>query len=131
MKASDLMVGDWVWNEFNKKAEKVSSVMDNLIMLDYNDCYNPEEPIDEIEPIPLTVEILEKNGFDVSDGEVMEFRFTEGSQTYKFFIKQMYDRNGKRHGFSSYAFNVLSIIDYVHELQHAFRICGIPKEIVP
>ena len=64
MKASDLMVGDWVWNEFNKKAEKVSSIMDNLIMLDYNDCYNPEEPIDEIEPIPLTVEILEKNGFD-------------------------------------------------------------------
>jgi hypothetical protein len=82
-----------------------------------------------LQPIPLTFEILEKNGFDVSDKEVMQYHFEEDGEKYHFSLRQMYDKDGTPHGYSFYAFNVLTLLDYVHELQHALRLCGIDKEI--
>ena len=84
-----------------------------------------------IEAVPLTTEILEKNGFDTSDPEVKQYHFTEDGQSYHFSLRQMYNqKDNKPNGYSFYAFSVLTIIKYVHQLQHALRLCGIEKEIV-
>ena len=62
-KPQDLMIGDWVYNTHNRKPEQVCEVRERMVMLDYNDLYD----YDEIEPIPLTSEILEQNGFVTKD----------------------------------------------------------------
>lgn len=91
-----------------------------------------------LEPIPLTPEILEKNGFveDKSVGyceryiwadsmrlpqTVVEFSFgDDGATMLNCWIKL---NDGE---------NNIHICDpsYVHQLQHALRLCGIEKEII-
>ena len=136
MKANELMIGDWVcvnglnaqvfelaYNQTEK--ELTTGILDTQGEVYY--CY---EGYDHVEPIPLTTEILENNGFDISDGEVMRYNFEEDGQSYHFSLRQMYNqKDNKPNGYSFYAFNVLTIIDYVHELQHALKLCGIEKEI--
>ena len=68
-----------------------------------------------IEPIPLTAEILEKNGF-VLDGE---------SWWYKDFRIVLSSSKGV-----SLVCGRQIKFCYVHELQHALRLCGIDKEII-
>ena len=124
MKATKLMVGDWVLD--GKKPAQITGIMcDDL----FETTLSPNVGGECISPIPLTPEILGQNGFDVSDKEVVRYYFKEDGEDYHFSLRQMYDKDGKPHGYSFYAFNVLSIIDYVHELQHAMRLCGIEKEI--
>ena len=62
MKAKELMIGDWVRNDFNQ-VEKVFELRETQAMLSYNDLYD----YDDLEPIPLTGEILENNGFREDD----------------------------------------------------------------
>ena len=111
------MIGDWVQvqSELNRY-KRIRSTFDMDITLLY-------------EPIPLTTEILEKNGFDISDPEVKQYHFEEDGQRYHFSLRQMYNKDNKPDGYSFFAFSVLTIIDYVHQLQHAFKLCGIDKEI--
>ena len=59
IKAEELMIGDWVYNTHNRQPEQVCEIRERMVMLDYNDLYD----YDEIEPIPLNDEILQKNGF--------------------------------------------------------------------
>ena len=56
MKATDLMIGDWVYNSYRKMNVKWS----------YSEMFCPNDiPVigRDLEPIKLTPEILEKNGF--------------------------------------------------------------------
>lgn len=126
MKITDLMIGDWVIIDhptIGKQAERVIHLEEDCLMT--NDTYTTLD----VEPVLLTAEILEKNGFDVSDGEVMRYNFEEDGQSFHFSLRQMYDKEDKPNGYSFYAFNVLTIIDFVHELQHALKLCGIGKTI--
>lgn len=127
MKFEDLQVGDWVLiHEPECKGHRIDYIceMDEEVGAD-GELYS----IDDIRPIPLTQEILGRNGFDVSDKEVMQYHFEEDGEKYHFSLRQMYDKDGKPHGFSFNAFNVLTLIDYVHQLQHALRLCGIEHDI--
>lgn len=65
MDAKELMIGDWVMNTHNRKPEQVYEIRERMVMLDYNDLYD----YDEIEPIPLTEEILKANGYEEHVGE--------------------------------------------------------------
>lgn len=126
MKEKELMIGDYI--QVNGEVCKIISVsyFDIGISDSKEDFYN--EHIDNIKPIPLTPEILERNGF----------------------VKQAYDgwliseNNGRRLiEYHTDSFDGLLIINYaeepypkisiklmyVHELQHALRLCGINKEI--
>ena len=60
MKAKELMIGDWVYNTHNRKPEQVCDIRERMVMLAYNDLYD----YDEIEPIPLTEEMLKANGYE-------------------------------------------------------------------
>ena len=137
MKANELMIGDLI-NAFGV-VRKVTSINrleqpedDGLLTTMVPGCEFPDSNLSfrpyYAQPIPLTTEILEKNGFD-GDREVMQYYFEEDGQRYHFSLRQMYDKDGIPHGYSFFAFNVLTILDYVHELQHALRLCGIEKTI--
>lgn len=74
----------------------------------------------DIQPIPLSPEILTKNGFTL----------TKSGDFYKL-IDSNYDwsveisNNDNRIGYVSGDGNVTKRFNYVHELQHALRLCGL------
>lgn len=113
MKSTELQIRDWVISNRRGKNEIVKVISidggTSYCWLDA-DCYSGLIACEDIQPIPLTAEILEKNGFkynifdrwmnsryDVAISEKDEFLF-------------IWDRIQ---------------LDYVHELQHALRLCGL------
>lgn len=76
--------------------------------------------IELIEPVPLTPEILEKNGFKnmgfFGKCEVENWKILCDTKNVAIIHKEHTD--------------IDIPIEYVHELQHALRLCGIDKEIV-
>ena len=74
---------------------------------------------EHIKPIPITPEILEKNGFgEYEYNEVYGDEIEVEVSLYEWPIDE-----GSCPGFSTH-------LHYVHELQHALRLCGIEKEVV-
>ena len=78
---------------------------------------------DQLQPIPLTPEILKKNGFelqrDKSELGILD-TYWLGSELGTFRIHRLNNRD--------YQFGLAKIRN-VHELQHALRLCRIEKEI--
>jgi hypothetical protein len=90
----------------------------------------------QFEPIPLTPEILEKNGFEYESKNVISASLNWDKVT----IEYMYCK-GLRcsfdiiHGYLMFNSNIdmrniQMVVTYVHELQHILRLCKIDKEIV-
>ena len=73
-----------------------------------------------LEPISITPEILEKNGFEEFDG----WRILDMDDVEIRWIGTILEISG------SYGNIELPNVQCVHELQHALRLCGIDKEIV-
>ena len=73
--------------------------------------------IENIEPIPITIEILTKNGF-LPFGEDYYYEAKERNSTFK-----LYRQYGSRWYIT--VCGVCQYIYYVHELQHALRLCGL------
>lgn len=121
MDVRDLMIGNYV--QVNGEVCKIISVsfFDIGISDSKEDFY--QEHIDNIEPIPLTPEILVKNGFelqrDKSELGTLD-TYWLGSELGAFRIHNL---NNDWWQFG------LAKIRNVHELQHAMRLCGIEKEI--
>jgi hypothetical protein len=107
MKAKELMIGDWV---------DYRGICNRIAPADF--CHF--EWIDKIRPIPLTPEILEKNGFrlDTYSGEFMSGKWWTRND---FVIHESMNDSIGKNNFS---------YKYVHQLQHALRLCGIEKEII-
>ena len=134
MKANELMIGDWVnlskgnWSE-NRQVEliDIEMIADSVYLA---------------KPIPLTPEILEKNGFKF-----------DGSGQRSMMLMTPYGESGTRWnlyvGLKHKTIDVFSAPPvekspgwrksnkiylevcgcYLHELQHALRLCGIDLEI--
>lgn len=120
MKPNELMVGDWVQNTFmgNKVPCKVVGISTD-ITIEYQNRTRKYEALKEVEPIPLTAEILEKNGFDVmvcNDGVKLFAYESVCIKEYKGLFTFKISDCRKR-------------INYVHELQHALKLCGIDIDI--
>lgn len=135
MRPEELMIGDWFQNPLGFPYKVKSIKCYNADKEDehyevYGANKSAEASFDVInaEPIPLTPEILEKNGFEqygwtgwwleddyynvnaheISDSIwVVRYECTEMNTPY-----------------------TQATIGYIHELQHALRLCGIEKEIV-
>lgn len=128
LEPDNLMKGDWVRNDLGED-QQIVEIREDLVMLAYNDFYD----YDEIEPIQLTEEILKKNGFSKING------------FYRKVVNEGYDSwiievDGLEMGFG-----YLDIehtcddigqggidhlkIRYIHELQHAFKLCGVKKKL--
>lgn len=106
MKSNELMLGDLIYNSYHKKN----------IKWDYSEmfCPNGKHVIGrDLEPIPLTEEILRLNGFEKS--------YTENKNAH-------YSRSGvgltlNLALYTTTIIGKLVIIKHVHELQHALRLC--------
>lgn len=79
-----------------------------------------------LEPIPLTSEILEKNGFKhyITEENSDDFDNREGDLYYCL--------NKTADGYMScidvaHSFTISGLIKYVHELQHILRLCGLDE----
>ena len=120
MKANELMIGDWVQGYLPDTFSTIVGVLNaGMVAIRAKGAYI-ELSIDDIQPIPLTAEILEKNGWKYN-----ELPFIQGWEQFGLLLYA---------GGESYRINcgnnVAMKIDSVHELQHALRLCGIDKEIV-
>lgn len=143
MKVEELMIGDWV---------RIANVESNLAM--YRDArvrvceiykFNDYEKInvrvggntykvevsEELEPIPLTPDILEKNGFRVVyEGELHTSYFQDIDRFHaeiKVDKVGIYQHLSMRDGLG----DIVEVVEckYVHQLQHILRFLGIQKDI--
>ena len=141
MEARELMIGDWVMRgNFAHEPMQVYSIRPdiNTVHMDFGGM-GVAARIDQINPIPLTPEILEKNGFVKFD--------TNSAEDYLYVpdlspcFAYGYFPNGVKKGWIIQISNDYLIVSYrrcslhmeihfVHELQHAIRLCEIEKEIV-
>ena len=119
MKANELMIGDWVCctDPTPFKIEAIT-IIDFPEYVTGNDGFDVE--IADLQPIPLTAEILEKNGFTKELYDGVHYRYGIVIDGIGFSV--CYVRS---------VFQWLGPLDfhYVHELQHALRLCGVEKEI--
>lgn len=125
LNCKSLMIGDWVVNtEFGKnKIDKIETLEPRRVWLEHGKTY---VPIEYIEPIPLTIEILEKNGFvkDEKDDNMYYWNWSVIDDCIS------YDKEtSKVRIFYVSGLTFVKIVLYVHELQHALRLCEIKKEI--
>ena len=125
MKAEELMIGDWVYNTHNRQPEQVCEIREHMVMLAYNDLYD----YDEIEPIPLNDEILQKNGFRrvgerwglgdelnsyyFGNGQDIDIHLPTNSDKYMLVIRD--------HVSPDPDYQLISRLKYVHKLQHALK----------
>lgn len=129
MKPEQLMIGDYIL--FSKDIYKIEEISKkgwaHLIYNDGSKCrvaLSSDYILGELTPVPLTAEILKKNGFelqrDKSELGTLD-TYWLGSELGAFRIHKL--NNG------DYQFGLAKIRN-VHELQHALRLCGIDKEII-
>lgn len=87
---------------------------------------------DYLEPIPLTPEILEKNGFECVGKR--KYYLIPGDPSLAIQRKPILGAHGNTffigHFIEKTIFQGFIELTYVHDLQHALRLCGIEKEIV-
>ena len=148
MKANELMIGDWVQNSNHDVIGKVILINTQPDLMHYQHraatiqavypagnilCHCKESLL---EPIPLTFEIMEKNGF-VKVPHEYEYpecqcwtNDVDGSYSFEIVAdehrKPYILGNGDMGDYEWVNFEC----KYVHELQHALRLAGIKKEIV-
>lgn len=129
------MVGDWV--QLPDSVGRVVSIAKNGI---YFESEQGEGicTFDHLQPIPLTPEILEMNGFenDFYEEESVADYHTIRLEGYS--LKHNIGEidgylitwcNGGVNVTTDWNGCVQKDISFVHELQHALRLCGIEKEI--
>lgn len=117
MNVKNLMVGDWYTWEAEEKKYPFQVTKETFKLLD--------EDIANFQPIPLTPEILEKNFQKDPDyintywrPDCRKFCFVKESDDWYFAFRY---KGGHI---------CIAECNYVHELQHILKSCGIEKEIV-
>lgn len=129
MNAKEVMIGDLLY--LNRRPVRVDAI-------GFNGSISYSEKggfggigVDKLSPIPITEEILVKNGLQKLNDKTFLIKnqieievgtkFSEVSARY-----EDYDRD-----YNSYnnRYVEIAIIHYVHELQHLLRLCGIEKEV--
>lgn len=126
MKAEELMIGDWVHCITDNTIVQIEEMFIDEM---YGWCYKyggKLNVLEDIEPIPLTKEILHKNSFygdvylwiDAGDEKILEYYPFERR------ISLYYNEEKSQELlFRCQCF-------HVHEFQHALKLCKIEKEII-
>jgi hypothetical protein len=132
IQAKELMIGDWVLDKaVSDKPVQVMQINERNVHYKHKKGYT-SVGIELLEPVPLTPEILERNGFVTKD---------KGREHYGYLMYFLYDEEDhcllgvKWYIKDSIAEITLEttpyyiIIKYVHRLQLVLRLCGLEKEI--
>ena len=118
-KAEELMQFDWVCLENDPTPRQVDWIRSGEVGLYWNKIVTPPY----IKPIPLTPEILEKSGFEYINDEYGCWLLG------KIELREREPYNGLFEVEISISGETV-FLHYVHELQHALRLCGITREII-
>ena len=128
MKPEELMIGDYIM--FNKDIYIIEEMSKkgwaHIIYNDGSKCrvaLSSDYILDEITPVPLTPEILKKNFPSTTDWYFI------GTDKFCFRIDKYKDKWDLYFGRDGKGTNLQIKISYVHELQHAMRLCGVEKKI--
>ena len=132
MKAKELMIGDWVI--FGDEPLKVQHIYNNgyddvvaEIVEEGTNEYGEYEEIKDVSvvycsPIPLTPEILEKNGFIKVNSQSYDYGYPDTDCYVKVNPKKnMIHVNGRNANSNLYSHS------FVHELQRVLRLCGLDE----
>lgn len=129
MKATELMIGDVVtFKDCQNDAIptiveiwQVSADGNALVFIDGSKALDEITVDDDVVGLPLTAEILGKNGFEEDGG----YWLLEDKETEDYLLLL-----GKiSNAFVLFTAGITIGLRYVHELQHLYRICGISKQI--
>lgn len=124
IKISELSIGDWVeWKVYDKTYVIRITQITDTIMRGVHDGIEYGVLLKQISPIPLTPEILEKNGFSHNGRKWYTpelFTLERWGDDWSIVIAC---------SCGEYVCEVCTI-KYVHQLQHALRLAGVVKEIV-
>lgn len=129
LKISDLSVGDWVQDILGNIC-----IIRNIFCGDLVECYVVEKGdelgimIDRLRPIPITAELLEKNGakktefvkdsgYEFYQCDDLYASRVEGSEWWTIIVRKEYREVVKCY------------VQHVHQMQHALRLAGVEKEI--
>lgn len=134
MEAKELMIGDWVYygtcksnmgGDYDVVFEAKQLTINDFKFFADND-WNDNDFEEFLQPIPLTQEILEKNGACHSNNDRLYMcnRLFEYNEREK-----MWHVGHMNDSYESPQFDIHLKIKYVHEFQHALRLWGIDKEI--
>lgn len=134
MKATELMVGDWVSHEGKPyQIRQLGIYGENRDGEDYPAvCIGKPKGIgliierNEIEPIPLTNEFLEQNGFVKDKYGEMTLELDDALGTTEIVLVPSYD---EVYYWWKVNNELITKIKSVHELQHTLRLCRFNKEI--
>lgn len=138
MKANELQIGDYI--NYRGQVIKVTSLYDKggSNEVGWSDKESVWVNADNVEPIPLITEILKKNGFETEDdvhfsiqgqSDILELLFVEVPFDFYYFDIVRTEKTINKCNQRCYIDRYFASIDYVHQLQHALRLCGIEKEI--
>lgn len=124
MNANELMIGDWVYIKDYPMSAQPMQVKKEYFL----------RSLVEFEPIPLTSEILEKNGFELDD-RIKDYRLYTGidNRVTADNDKEYMNSNNEWyvHVDSEDFYSIAKCeLTYVHELQHLLRLCKIDKEFI-
>lgn len=132
--AKDLMIGDWVLvDNYPKKVTSIIVTDDGVEQIyTFGKTCQVGTISFYIQPIPLTAEILEKNGFVgdgyanlfIDDTTYLQYYYNEHRLRKYFNGIDKWDnhRELKDITFQCHCY-------YVHEFQHALKLCGMNKNI--
>ena len=131
MKATELMINDWVNSDFG--IFQIKEIFDDAVRDNRGNDYE----FDCIYPISLTSDILKGNGFELVEigdngpstpkANVNRYEHWECKTAFQTFYL-IYDRRVKKYSLNAFSNHIINIA-YVHELQSAMRVCGVEKEI--
>ena len=114
------MIGDWVISNKRGKNEIVKVVSieggTNCCWLDA-DCFSGLAACEDLSPISLTPEILEKNGWKETQ---YWHEYQDGKNTIQCCLPDM---RGRINGVEIENFKC----EYVHQYQHLLRLCGLDE----
>lgn len=133
MELSDLMIGDWVFSKHHKKNIQITPYdffTHGHLPSGKQYFSNDPELVSgrDLEPIPITLEIMEKN-FE-SERNIFGYKDYKLNQIYTLENRgETFSLVRKLNDFLSSTFWICNIL-YVHELQHALKMCRIKKEMV-
>lgn len=148
MKADELMIGDWVY--YIHTEDGIAPYKEVICIKAEDLCRDACIIETHYEPIPLTPEILEKNGFErredlvESENSGLPFIYSDEDLGIDIcvvwrdsFDNGLRDENEQRWS-EFWKLDINALGDYsrvskklhVHKLQHALRLCGIDKGIV-
>ena len=135
MKANELMIGDYV------KYQGCIYIVEEISAKGWVHLIHPETKvrvnmtsdyiIDLLEPISLTPEIFEKNGFAIKKKWAQKGNFGDNPLIMWHYDDDIITRDFKHeleiHQNDTGKVHVSVQCDYFHELQHAFRLCGLDE----